>query len=175
MIDLSGLPNGTPVWLTSTLVVISALLLFSEKAAKIKGPLGSFSRWWERRQADEIQRVQTTNDRIEAAAERRYGHRLKELEAAIKTIAADLDAERTARRQERSEMAQRYEVERDRIQQERDLFSAWAEHILSWWRGQAQWLATQGIKLPLPHLPAFGEFREGWMEVHYPEQVAKHN
>lgn len=174
MIDLSALPEGTPVWLVTSLVVIMALLAFSERVAKVKGPLGSLSRWWSKRQSDEIDRIQAANDRIEEAAERRYGRRLKELEEAIGRLSVALEEERKARRRERKEMADRYESQMYRTQQERDLFAAWAEHILSWWRVQAQWLAHQGIKLPHPPLPVFAEFRKQWLEMHVPNTGARH-
>ena len=174
MIDLSALPDGTPVWLVTCLVIIMSLLAFSERLAKIRGPLGSLSRWWSKRQSDEIDRIQAANDRIEEAAERRYGRRLKELEDAIGRLSVALEEERKERRRERKELADRYEIQVHRIQQERDLFAAWAEHILSWWRGQAQWLAHQGIKLPPPPLPVFAEFRKQWLESHGPSTGARH-
>lgn len=168
MIDLSALPEGTPVWLVSFLVIMMALLAFSEKVAEIKGPLGALSRWWSKRQSDEIDRIQAANDRIEAAAERRYGRRLKELEEAIRMLSKSLDEERRARERERDEMAERYRVEIAHIRQERDLFAAWSEHILSWVRVQTQSLAQQGIRLPPPPLPAFTDFRRKWIESDEP-------
>lgn len=165
MIDLSSLPEGTPVWLITALVVCSAILVFSERAAKIKGPLGSLSRWWEGRQKDEIDRIQAANDRIEQAAQLRYGQRLKSLEESMKRLSTDLDDERKARRRERKEMTDRYESQINRVQQERDLFAAWSEHILAWWRTQAQWLAQHGIVLPPPGLSTFAEFRLQWIRA----------
>lgn len=165
MIDFSSLPEGTPVWLVTFLVICSAILVFSEKAAKIKGPLGSLSRWWESRQSDEIDRIQAANDKIEKAAQRRYGQRLKSLESSMERLSADLDEERKARRRERKEMADRYESQIARVQQERDLFAAWSEHILAWWRTQAQWLAQHGVTLPPPSLSTFSEFRDQWIRA----------
>lgn len=162
MIDFSSLPEGTPVWLITTLVIISAILVFSERAARIKGPLGSLSRWWEGRQQDEIDRIQAANDRIEQAAQLRYGQRLKSLEEAMKRLNCDLEDERKSRRRERKELADRYESQLARVQHERDLFAAWSEHILAWWRSQAQWLAQHGIALPPPGLSTFTEFRAHW-------------
>lgn len=164
MIDASSLPDGTPLWFTLTFVAISSLLLFSERVAKIKGPMGSLARWWEDRQQSEIDRIQDANDRIEDAAKRRYGFRINQLEDSMARLESELKEERADRKRERKEMSDRYEGQIIRAQRERDLFAAWAEHILSWWRVQAQWLAQQGISLPHPHLPIFSEFRQQWLD-----------
>lgn len=164
MIDPSNLPEGTPVWVSSLVIVTLAVGLFSEKAAQIKGPLGAAARWWDRRQQDELDRIQSTDDRIEAAAVRRYGSRMSELENTVARLQADLKAERAARRDDRTTMMREHAAELERVRLDRDLFAAWAEHLLAWLRAQSQWLAANGVQLPPPPQPTFLAFRKEWLE-----------
>lgn len=163
MIDVNQLPPGTPLWISSTLVVLSALLLFSERAAKIKGPLGALARWWDQRQQDEVDRLLSTDTRIEAAAERRYGKRMAEMEDQLKTLRTDLEAERQARRDDRVVMTREHEAEKATLRLDRDLYASWGEHLLAWWRAQSQFLAASGVELPPPTLPTFAKFRKDWL------------
>ena len=163
IVDLNSLPAGTPVWLVLGIVIASSMLVFSERAAKLKGPLGAAARWWEQRQQDEVDRLQSTDERIEAAAERRYGRRMAEMEKQIERLRADLEAERKARREERAATSREHAAELDRVRLDRDMFAAWSEHILAYWRAQSQWLAANGVQLPPPPVPTFAAFREEWL------------
>lgn len=165
MIDASQLPPGTPLWITSAVVMLSALMLFSERAAKLQGPLGALARWWDQRQQDEVDRLLSTDNRIEAAAERRYGSRMAEMEESIKTLRADLEAERQARRDDRVAMTREHEAEKVTLRLDRDLYASWSEHLLAWWRAQSQWLAANGIQLPAPPLPTFAQFRKDFLDA----------
>lgn len=165
MIDLSQLPAGTPVWVVISLVVLGAILTFSERAAKLKGPFGALARWWSTQQEQAIEKAARVDAQIEKAAERRYGARMDDMKRELDQLRKDLEAERADRKREREATVREHREEIEKVRVDRDLGFAWSEHLLAWWRSQAMWLASQGVELPPPPLPTFAQFRAQWLDA----------
>lgn len=149
-VNLADLPEGTPLWIILALVLIPSLLTFSEKAAKISGPLGALARWWQGRQQRAIEREHAV-----------AGTRLSLYEAELSELRALVDDIRD--RMESAETRHRIEIEE--IHAERDLYADWSAYQARWWRPKHQWLAEQGITLPPPPYPTFADFRKEWARL----------
>lgn len=167
--ELSSLPQGTPVWVTVGLVIISALLTFSERAAKLKGPLGAAARRWNNRQLLEIEHKLTVEEAIDKSVEKRVEMKMKpvncqifDMEKRIRNLREDLARERADRKRERDATNTEHQEAIRRLKAERDLYVDWSAHLQSWWHPIQMWIASQGLTLPPPPYPSFAEFKLQW-------------
>lgn len=169
MPELSSLPSGTPIWVTIALIVLSAILTFSERVAKISGPIGTVARWWTSRQANEIKRSLSLEETINESVEKRVQMRMEPIQGQItdmrdriQTLQLDLNIERSERKKELATERVEHRKTIARLQAERDLYVDWSAHLQAWWRPVQLWIADRGLELPPPKYPAFAEFRAEW-------------
>lgn len=167
--ELSSLPNGTPIWITIALVVLSAILTFSERVAKISGPIGAAARWWTSRQASEVKRSLSLEETINDSVEKRVQMRMEPIQGQItdmrdriRTLQQDLNIERSERKKELATERVEHRKTIARLQAERDLYVDWSAHLQAWWRPVQLWIADRGLEIPPPKYPAFAEFRAEW-------------
>lgn len=169
MSELSWLPAGTPIWITIILIVISAFLTFSERVAKISGPIGALARWWTSRQANAIRRGLSLEETINESVEKRVQMRVEPIQGQItdmrdriKVLQKDLNTERSERKQELANERDAHRRTISQLQTERDLYVDWSAHLQAWWRPVQLWIADAGLEIPPPKYPAFSEFRAEW-------------
>lgn len=167
--EFDSLPDGTPIWLTIAFLVISAALTFSERAARLKGPLGAAARWWNNRQVHEVKRSLSLDETINEAVEKRVHMRMEPIQGQISdmrdrmhTLQRDLNTERTERKAELAAERAQHQKTIQRLTAERDLYVDWSAHLQAWWRPVQLWIAENGLQLPPPEYPAFSEFRADW-------------
>lgn len=156
----SDLPEGTPLWLIILVILIPSLLTFSDKAAKIGGPLGSAARWWQNRQQRALERdASVTGTRL-----RIYEDELSELHEIVEGLRRQITESEARHREQRAYDRGQFARELEAAVVDRDLFADWSAYQARWWRPQNQWLAEQGITLPPPPYPTFSDFRGEWIK-----------
>lgn len=160
--DFQNLPAGTPVWVITIFVLGSIGLTFTEKAAKIKGPLGAAARWWNRRQEREVERKQSLDARVEALVSSRVESRMQgfttgmaSLEEQVKTLREDLDKERNERRRERAELVSEHRAEVNRLREEDQSKYQYILYLSGRLREYRLWAAEHGYELPPPPIPSY--------------------
>lgn len=156
MIDVSDLPEGTPIWVTGFLGALLIVLTLSEKLMKFKGPLGTLARLWHNRQIREVERRATLNARIEKLVADRVhsetqGMRTetlgmrKSIEDLTRKV-ADLEA---ARDSDKKRIAE--------LEDSRTLWAAFATELTEILLRVRQRLAEHGLDMP-EKIPTFAQF-----------------
>lgn len=169
MIDLSSLPEGTPVWVTATVVLILASLLVIRQLKELKGPFGTLSRWWENRALREIQKKKSLALEIDDLVDTRVNiqletvqEQLKALRSQVKQIRDELESEREARRAERTALVAEHEAEVKFLEEsyssevkslKAQAASLWTyiAEAASYHRRLYLWAISQDYEPPAPH------------------------
>lgn len=143
-LDLSSLPPGISIYVTGAIAVALGALTFVERAAKIKGPLGSLARWWNERQIREVTRRATLNERIESLVDDRVKSETKGLRDAVESLRRQVG-----------------ELQKDQAAtaRDRDLWADYAAELTAILYRTRQWAAEKGLELP-ERIPRFHEFRD---------------
>ena len=81
------LPQGTPLWIITTMSILVLLGMISKQVAEWKNPIGALAKWFQTGQLREVERSESLDQAIEAAVRRRVSEevtsvmdRLKKLE-----------------------------------------------------------------------------------------------
>ncbi|MCK2200467.1 hypothetical protein [Corynebacterium callunae] len=167
MIDWQQLPQGTPVWLTIAIAVTTIFLSFTERAAKLRGPMGAMARWWNDRQIHAVKRQKDLDAHIDDLVEQRTTTRFQELTSDIELLKAqidqlrtDLERERTAWRTEREQLIVQHEKELAEIRHSEQQKHEYIVMITSTLRRIEIWAADLGIALPPPPFQSYTEWLE---------------
>lgn len=163
--DLNNLPTGTPVWVTIGGAVIILALSITERAAKLKGPLGALGRWWNERQIREVRRKKSLDETIDSLVDQRMGNRIQDLTndlEALKTqvgeLRKDLERERREHREERERLLVDHAAELEKVRERERLQHRYIVLMTRALRGIEIWAADLGLALPPPPLQTFPEW-----------------
>ena len=134
--DVSNLPEGTPVWIAAGIVITGAFLSLSEQAAKLSGPLGAAARWWNERQVREVKSQKTLDREINDLVDKRVERVRQEMRASLKHLEAQIE----------------------KLRETESLQHAYIVWITSHLRRIEVWAADRGLELPPPPFMTFTEF-----------------
>lgn len=147
----TNLPEGTPLWAVTLLVIVFMIGTFSKSMQEVKGPLGSLARWWGAKQLREVEKHGDMASAIDKQVRERVERYAREVDARMTRLEAALDDEREARRRDMKE-----------LQELRDYAVAAARREFA----LKQFAAANGLELPPPPLPPFHE----WVKSRKPPQ-----
>lgn len=164
-----ALPPGFQVWAAILLMLGFFLAAFTKKATELKGPLGAVARWFDERQIREVKKDTQLHEEMNKAVERRVEmamkpleERLAKLEGRLQKTESDLEAEREARRRDRSEHAEEIAQMEDDVR----MREAYIIDVHRWYSKIAMWAAEKNLRLPV-RWPSFEE----WLRKHKEEQI----
>ncbi|MCK2199208.1 hypothetical protein [Corynebacterium callunae] len=167
MIDWQQLPQGTPVWLTIAIAVVTIFLGLTERAAKLRGPLGAMARWWNERQIHAVKRQKSLDVHINSLVEQRTAtifqeltKDIEQLKSQVEELRGNLQSEREAWRKEREQLVVQHAKELAEIRHSEQQKHEYIVMITSTLRRIEIWAADLGIALPPPPFQSYTEWLE---------------
>lgn len=169
MVDINNLPEGTPVWVTITLILVFASLMVVRQLKDLKGPVGALSRWWEGKAVREIQKKKTLALEADDLVDTRVNlhlepvlDQLKSLQRQVRTLRDELDTERKERREERAtseaeHLAEIKMLEDRRVREVKGLKDqaalmwAYITEAATYHRRLYLWAISEDVSPPPPH------------------------
>lgn len=150
MIDLTDLPDGTPIWLTGTAGSVLIVLTLWERLKDVRGPIGALSRWWHTRQIRELERQSAIDKATQEYIAQQVDYATQSMRKSIADLTAQVQDLQQARQSDKQKIAD--------LEESRGLWSAFAAELTAVLLRARQTMAEHGLEMTEP-IPKFSDFR----------------